>query len=85
MKKKKLNLEEIKVKSFVTEFRDEDGETVKGGTATPLYISIGLSCWGVNGCGGKEMDGDEGHISDVVAEINGYPPACLLDPIIVNG
>ena len=34
MKKKKLNLENLKVQSFVTSLKEENPNTVKGGTAS---------------------------------------------------
>ncbi|MEO1052998.1 MAG: pinensin family lanthipeptide [Bacteroidota bacterium] len=55
MKNKKLNLDSIKVKSFVTSFDKEKGNTVKGGqnsdanTCPPVacepVLSLGYNCY----------------------------------------
>jgi len=38
MKKKKLNLEQLKVQSFVTSMENEKENTVKGGSAGNLHL-----------------------------------------------
>lgn len=45
MKKEKLNLGELKVKSFTTSFETEEMKTVKGG-----LTSIGRECTQLNEC-----------------------------------
>ena len=49
MKKKQLNLEELKVKSFVTKMSDEKEKTVVGG-----FLSIGRECTNQNECPSRE-------------------------------
>ena len=46
MKKGKLNLKNLEVKSFVTSFEKSNMETVKGGG----FMSIGAECTGPNKC-----------------------------------
>ena len=86
MKKKQLKLEDLKVKSFVTEVTDENGETVKGGTASWMYYTLRMSLFNANSCQPEcRGGGDDGAISNIVVEIDGGPPACLLDPVVVEG
>jgi len=47
MKKGKMNLSELKVKSFVTEFQNEQENTVKGGY-DPKYTNDDYECGGSN-------------------------------------
>ena len=53
MKNKKLNLEQLKVQSFVTRLQNKDERTVKGGgeityygcnSVAPLDCTIGVGC-----------------------------------------
>jgi hypothetical protein len=45
MKNKKLNLNELKVKSFVTDMEKEKSETVKGGTFLDTGCNPTVSQW----------------------------------------
>jgi hypothetical protein len=57
MKNKKLNLEDLKVKSFVTEIQDEMSETAKGGfsdgtpcnTQEPEFCNWTYNAWCYSG------------------------------------
>lgn len=47
--KKKMNLKDLKVESFVTKFTAEKSETVKGGTSTDpygisVYLHVSVCC-----------------------------------------
>lgn len=45
MKKKGLSLSQLKVKSFVTDMKSHEGQTVKGGTnVTDFCVTIGDGC-----------------------------------------
>lgn len=46
MSKKKLNLNSLKVESFVTDLKSDNSETIKGGGGF-------LSIFGCNSCGGS--------------------------------
>ncbi|MGB3463755.1 MAG: pinensin family lanthipeptide [Cyclobacteriaceae bacterium] len=64
MKKSKISLKALRIKSFVTNQSDIDFETVKGGDPTPIIIvdgitegfggcvpSVNISCPTQNNCG----------------------------------
>ncbi len=44
MKNKKINLDGLKVKSFVTKFEKEEENTLKGGTGAPCRHTGPLVC-----------------------------------------
>ena len=61
MKTRKLNLSQLKVKSFITEIDSNTENTVKGGADVfnPQILSIGRECTQLNNCGhnGKHTKG----------------------------
>lgn len=88
---KKLKLEELKVESFVTSLKDEQQETVKGGTSPACYATVTFvvtiiesiheigdeaSWWHCGGGGGQP--------SDVVGPDGSGGEACILDEVIVT-
>ena len=46
MKNNKLNLQNLKVKSFVTDFKNEEQLTIKGGLKTDEFLCTILICNG---------------------------------------
>lgn len=85
--KKKLNIEELKVLSFITELKPEHAQTAKGGedgTTTGVLVSTALgpqlcfneTVWGCDESGGM----GEGEVSEINDEYGCHLPDINICP-----
>jgi len=78
--KKKLNIDQLKVQSFITELKSEHAQTAKGGNddTTTLTISYVLECEFTTAENCHESGAVTGEASEVVTEYG-----CMLPEIII--